>query len=29
MNSYQGQARKRSQNLLIVEGHHEKTSYFG
>ena len=28
MNSYQGQARKRSQNLLILEGHHEKNKLF-
>lgn len=28
MNSYRGGVRKRSQNLLIVEGHHEKISCF-
>lgn len=28
MNSYQGEIRKRSQNLLIVEGHHEKNKLF-
>lgn len=28
MNSYQGEVRKRSQNLLIVEGHHEKNKLF-
>ena len=28
MNDYRGRARKRSQNLLIVEGHHEKNKLF-
>ena len=28
MNSYRGEVRKRSQNLLIVEGHHEKNRLF-
>ena len=28
MNSYQGEVRKRRQNLLIVEGHHEKNRLF-
>lgn len=28
MNNYQGKVRKRSQNLLIVEGHHEKNTLF-
>ena len=28
MNDYRGKARKRSQNLLIVEGHHEKNKLF-
>ena len=28
MNSYRGEVRKRSQNLLIVEGHHEKNKLF-
>lgn len=28
MNRYQGEVRKRSQNLLIVEGHHEKNTLF-
>ena len=28
MNDYQGKVRKRSQNLLIVEGHHEKNKLF-
>lgn len=29
MNKYTGEVRKRSQNLLIVEGNHEKTNCFG
>ena len=28
MNSYRGEVRKRRQNLLIVEGHHEKNRLF-
>lgn len=28
MNDYQGKVRKRSKNLLIVEGHHEKNKLF-
>lgn len=28
MNNYRGEARKRSQSLLIVEGHHEKNKLF-
>ena len=28
MNSYRGEVRKRNQNLLIVEGHHEKNKLF-
>lgn len=28
MNNYRGEGRKRSQNLLIVEGHHEKNRLF-
>lgn len=28
MNNYQGEVRKRRQNLLIVEGHHEKNKLF-
>lgn len=28
MNNYRGKVRKRSQNLLIVEGHHEKNKLF-
>ncbi len=28
MNNYQGEARRRRQNLLIVEGHHEKNKLF-
>ena len=28
MNDYRGKGRKRSQNLLIVEGHHEKNKLF-
>lgn len=28
MNNYRGEVRKRSQNLLIVEGHHEKNKLF-
>ncbi len=28
MNNYRGRVRKRSQNLLIVEGHHEKNKLF-
>ena len=28
MNNYQGDVRKRSQNLLIVEGYHEKNKLF-
>lgn len=28
MNSYRGEVRKRRQNLLIVEGHHEKNKLF-
>lgn len=28
MNNYLGETRKRSQNLLIVEGHHEKNKLF-
>ncbi len=28
MNKYQSEVRKRSQNLLIVEGHHEKNKLF-
>ena len=28
MNKYTGEVRKRSQNLLIVEGNHEKNELF-
>ena len=28
MNNYRDEARKRSQSLLIVEGHHEKNKLF-
>jgi hypothetical protein len=28
MNDYRGRARKRNQNLLIVEGYHEKNKLF-
>jgi hypothetical protein len=28
MNNYRGKVRKRSQNLLIVERHHEKNKLF-
>ena len=28
MNNYRGRVRKRSQHLLIVEGHHEKNKLF-
>ena len=28
MNNYQGEVRRRSRNLLIVEGHHEKNKLF-
>ena len=28
MNNYQGKIRKRGQNLLIVEGYHEKNKLF-
>lgn len=28
MNNYQGEVRRRSQNLLIVEGCHEKNKLF-
>ena len=29
MNNYIGEVRKRSQNLLIVEGKHERNELFG
>lgn len=28
MNNYQGEVRRRSRNLLIVEAHHEKNKLF-